>query len=447
MTIGFSKILNYKARLTLTVSVKLARKAILTLRPRQRKENALSFLCVMANKRIVCYMSSPSGQPRIGRHIVTAVGGEQVEAFVPPPLPPNPPMQLTRLYQTLDDANRALGRLDGVTSILPDTPLFLYMYVRKEALLSSQIEGTQSSLSDLLLFESEEAPGVPLDDVQEVSNYVAAMKHGLDRLRGDFPLSLRLIREIHGVLLSKGRGSTKQPGEFRRSQNWIGGTRPGNATFVPPPQDQVQDLMSDLEKFIHADTPEIPALVKAGLVHVQFETIHPFLDGNGRLGRLLITFILCAQGILKEPLLYLSLYFKTHRQQYYDLLQRVREFGDWEAWLEFFLGGVAETSTQAADAAREILDLFEQDRRRIEGLGRPAASALRVHQLLQTKPIVKIPEAVTRLGISQPTVSKSVRHLQELGILKEVTGKLKGRMFVYDSYLGILNRGTEPLSQ
>ncbi|MEK6711828.1 MAG: Fic family protein, partial [Nitrospinota bacterium] len=236
-----------------------------------------------------------------------------------------------------------------------------------------------------------------------------------------------------------------QSGEFRRSQNWIGGTRPGNAIFVPPPQDQVLDLMSSLEKFIHADTPEIPALVKAGLVHVQFETIHPFLDGNGRLGRLLITFILCAQGILKEPLLYLSLYFKTHRQQYYDLLQRVREIGDWEAWLEFFLEGVAETSAQAADAAREILDLFERDRRRIEGLGRPAASALRVHQLLQVKPFIKIPEAVKQLGVSQPTVSKSIRHLREMGILREVTGKRRRRMFVYDSYLNILNRGTEPL--
>jgi Fic family protein len=220
---------------------------------------------------------------------------------------------MDRLYRSLENANRALGRLDGVTSILPDTPLFLYMYVRKEALLSSQIEGTQSSLSDLLFFESEEAPGVPLDDVQEVSNYVAAMQHGLARIRSGFPVSLRLIREIHETLLARGRGSTKQPGEFRRSQNWIGGTRPGNALFVPPPPEHVLDLMSDLEAFVHADTPEIPLLVKAGLVHVQFETIHPFLDGNGRVGRLLITLLLCAQGILKEPILYLSLYFKAHR--------------------------------------------------------------------------------------------------------------------------------------
>ena len=263
--------------------------------------------------------------------------GERVEAFIPPPLPPAPPVRMDRLNSLLDNANLALGRLDGMTSVLPDTDLFLYMYVRKEALLSSQIEGTQSSLSELLLFERAELPGVTLDDVQDVANYVAAMDHGLARIREGFPISLRLIRGIHEKLLSKGRGSKRQPGEFRRSQNWIGGSRPGNAVFVPPPPGQVPDLMSDLEKFIHADTPEIPALIEAGLVHVQFETIHPFLDGNGRLGRLLIAFLLCTQGILKEPILYLSLYLKTHRQTYYDLLQWVRDRGDWEAWLEFFL--------------------------------------------------------------------------------------------------------------
>ena len=384
-------------------------------------------------------------ETRLGKRVATTVAGETTKAFVPPPLPPEPPVRMNKLYRLLEEASRAIGRLDGVASILPDTPLFLYMYIRKEALLSSQIEGTQSSLSDLLLFESEEAPGAPLDDVQEVSDYVAAMNHGLARIREGFPISLRLMREIHEILLSKGRGGTKQPGEFRRSQNWIGGTRPGNALFVPPPPDQVPDLMSDLEKFIHAGTPEIPALIKAGLVHVQFETIHPFLDGNGRLGRLLITFLLCAQGVIKEPILYLSLYFKTHRRHYYDLLQQVRERGDWETWLELFLEGVAETSVQAADAVREILNLFENDRRRIEGLGRPAASALRVHQLLQQKPIIAIPDAAHRLGISAPTVSKSIQHLERLGLLREITGKQRGRLFVYDSYLGILNRGTEPL--
>ena len=352
---------------------------------------------------------------------------------------------MVRLNSLLESANLALGRLDGMTSILPDTDLFLYMYVRKEALLSSQIEGTQSSLSELLLFERAELPGVTLDDVQDVANYVAAMEHGLARMREGFPISLRLIREIHEKLLSKGRGSKRQPGEFRRSQNWIGGSRPGNAVFVPPPPGQVPDLMSDLEKFIHADTPEIPALIKAGLVHVQFETIHPFLDGNGRLGRLLINFLLCTQGILKEPILYLSLYLKTHRQTYYDLLQRVRERGDWEAWLAFFLEGIAETSRQAADTARELRDLFEADRRRIERLGRPAASALRVHRRLQRNPLVAIGDAARDLRLSPPTVANAVRHLENLGILRETTGKQRGRLFVYDAYLDILNRGTEAM--
>ncbi len=392
-------------------------------------------------------MASEPQPSRLGARVAISTAGERAEAFVPPPLPPEPPVRMGKLYRLLEEASRAIGRLDGVTSILPDTPLFLYMYIRKEALLSSQIEGTQSSLSDLLLFETKEAPGVPLDDVQEVSNYVAAMNHGLARIREGFPISLRLMREIHEILLATGRGSAKQPGEFRRSQNWIGGTRPGNAVFVPPPPEQVPDLMSDLERFIHADTPEIPALIKAGLVHVQFETIHPFLDGNGRLGRLLITFLLCAQGILKEPILYLSLYFKTHRRHYYDLLQQVRERGDWEAWLAFFLEGVAETSVQAADAAREILNLFDADRDRIEGLGRPAASALRVHQLLQQKPIIAIPDAAQRLGISAPTIAKSVHHLERLGILREITGRQRRRLFAYDGYLQILNRGTEPLSR
>jgi len=384
-------------------------------------------------------------QSRLGRHSITAVGGEQVEAFIPPPLPPVPPLRMEKLYRGLDEANQALGRLDGVTSILPDAQLFLYMYVRKEALLSSQIEGTQSSLSDLLLFESEETPGAPLDDVQEVSSYVAAMDHGLKRLREDLPLSLRLIKEIHSILLAKGRGAAKQPGEWRRTQNWIGGTRPGNAVFVPPPPHEVMPLLSDLEKFIHAETSDIPPLIKAGLIHVQFETIHPFLDGNGRLGRLLITFLLCANGILKEPLLYLSLFFKTHRSLYYDLLQRVRQQGDWEAWLAFFLEGVAETSTQAVKAAREILTLLETDRRRIETLGRPAASALRVHQLFQKRPILSVPVAARHLGLSIPTIRKSIAHLQDLAILRETTGKQRGRAFAYEAYLAILSRGTEPL--
>ncbi|TAN78457.1 MAG: Fic family protein [Magnetospirillum sp.] len=382
---------------------------------------------------------------RLGTHVVVTTGGESYRAFVPPPLPPIPPIELGPLYPLLDRATQSLGRLDGLTTLLPDTSLFLYLYVRKEALLSSQIEGTQSSLSDLLLYENDEAPGVPLNDVEEVSNYVAAMNHGLARLREGFPLSLRLIKEIHTILLRGGRGAAKEPGEFRRSQNWIGGTRPGNAAFVPPPPERLMECLGALELFLHDTKAPLPILVKAALAHVQFETIHPFLDGNGRLGRLLITFLLCAEGVLTEPLLYLSLYFKTHRAAYYDLLQKVRAEGAWEEWLDFFLSGVDETARQAADAAGRILALFKDDRARIAGLGRAAASALRVHEYLQTRPYLAIPTAAQALGISAPTVTASLHHLEELGIVIEATGRQRGRMFIYGRYLEIMSEGTEPL--
>jgi Fic family protein len=296
-----------------------------------------------------------------------------------------------------------------------------------------------------LLYENDEAPGAPIEDVQEVSNYVAAMNHGLERMRSGFPLSLRLIREIHEVLLSKGRGSGKQPGEFRRSQNWIGGSRPGNAVFVPPPPELLNDCLNQFELFLHDEQTGLPLLIKAGLVHVQFETIHPFLDGNGRLGRLLITFLLCAKDALREPILYLSLYFKTNRAAYYELLDRVRTKGDWEAWLDFFLVGVRDTAEQAASASREILALFNRDREKIETLGRPAASVLRVFQHMQRNPIIAIPSAAKRIGISAPTVAKSLGHMIDLGILEETTGRERHRLFVYRRYLDILNEGTEPL--
>jgi Fic family protein len=315
---------------------------------------------------------SEAPSSRFGRFVVSAYGDEQVRAYVPPPLPPTPPVDVGGLLPLIEQANRALGRLDGITSILPAPPLFLFMYVRKEALLSSQIEGTQSSLSDLLLFENDEIPLVGIEDVQEVSNYVAAMEHGLKRVADGFPLSLRLIREIHDVLLRKGRGSSKQPGEFRRSQNWIGGTRPGNAIFVPPPPRDMMDCLDNFEKFLHDD--KTPSLVRAALAHVQFESIHPFLDGNGRLGRLLITLMLCAEGVLKQPMLYLSLYFKKRRQEYYDLLQAVRDRGAWEAWIEFFLNGVVETANESVETAQQLLALFDEDRALIRSLGRSSAA-------------------------------------------------------------------------
>jgi Fic family protein len=383
---------------------------------------------------------------RLGTYVSTTTTGETVRAFLPPPLPPEPAVDLTGLFQQLDRANQALGRLDGLTTLLPDTRLFLCLYVRKEALLSSQIEGTKSSFSDLLLFENEAAPGVPLDDVEEVSNYVAAMQHGLRRIKGGFPLSLRLIREIHGILLRGGRGANKTPGEFRRSQNWIGGGRPGNAAFVPPPPERMMECLDLFEHFLHDEKHKLPALVEAGLIHVQFETIHPFLDGNGRLGRLLITLLLCAKGVLRQPLLYLSLYFKTHRQRYYDLLQRVRTEGVWEEWIEFFLEGIETTARQAADTAVQILHLFEADRKKIRAMGRKAASGLAVHEYLQAHPLTKIGPAAKDLKLSIPTVTSALETLTKLKIAKESTGKRRDRLFAYPRYLHILSEGTEPLT-
>lgn len=345
-----------------------------------------------------------------------------------------------------EDANRALGRLDGVSMMLPEPSLFLYMYIRKEAVLSSQIEGTQSSLSELLLFEDSNLPGIPLDDVQEVSNYVAALNYGLRRIREDsFPICLRLLLEVHGELLTKGRGSDKAPGEFRRSQNWIGGTRPGNARYVPPPPELVMECMGSLEKFIHDDPTPTPTLIKAALAHVQFETIHPFLDGNGRLGRLLITLLLCAENALREPLLYLSLYFKTHRTEYYDLLQRVRTEGDWESWIRFFLTGVKETGDQAAMTATRVLRLFETDRQRIQTIGKPAGTALRVHHHIERKPLTTVQAVSRALNLTEPTVRSSFMHLSKLDIVKEVSGRQRGQVFAYYPYVRILNEGTEPL--
>jgi Fic family protein len=380
---------------------------------------------------------------RLGERLRCSASSEEYWALVPRPLPPLS-LQLDELHPLLEKANQALGRLDGLASILPDTDLFLYMYVRKEAVLSSQIEGTQSSLSDLLLFESMEAPGAPLNDVREVSNYVAAMTYGLERLKNGFPLSMRLIREMHEVLMAESRGGAKSPGEFRRSQNWVGGTRPGNATYVPAPPERVIECMSDLEKYLHDKSDNLPLLIRTALVHHQFETIHPFLDGNGRLGRLLITLLLCSEGVLSEPILYLSLYFKTHRQEYYAQLQQVRETADWESWLKFFIVGVNEIAVQAADTAREILKLIRTDRERISEVGRGTGSALQVHQYLEKKPLAVIPQLVRELGITTPTVTAALQNLEKLGIVKEVTGKQRGRVFVYDAYLKILERGTEP---
>ncbi len=381
-----------------------------------------------------------------GNHTVTIAGGEQVRAFTPNPLPPVPALSLEGgLQQAFESAVLALGRLDSISALLPDHSLFLYAYVRKEAVLSSQIEGTQSSLFDLLLFEQEEAPGAPLNDVVEVSNHVAALERGTRLLAEGLPLSNRLIREVHKVLMSGERDRGKTPGEFRRSQNWIGGTRSGNAFFVPPPHIAVPDCMAALERFLHAEEDGIPVLIRAGLAHVQFETIHPFLDGNGRVGRLLIVLLLHQAGVLREPLLYLSLYFKQHRRVYYDLLDRVRRTGDWEAWLAFFLEGVKITADGAVDTSSRLRDLFASDRARIERQGRRADSALRVHDALKARPILSLPEACNRAKLSFPAVSSAMNTLVRLGIAREITGKRRSRLFAYERYISILilNEGTE----
>ena len=390
-------------------------------------------------------MAHRAGNRRLGKLVESSAGGETVRAYVPPPLPPDPPIELLPLLDRLGAAERALGRLDGITVLLPSHELFLYMYVRKEAVLSSQIEGTQSTLTDLLRFETASEAGDAVDDVREVSNYVDAMIFGLERLE-KLPLSLRLIREMHGRLLQSGRGGTKNPGEFRRSQNWIGGTRPGNALFVPPPLDRLDECLASLEQFMHEETSQLPPLIKAGLLHVQFETIHPFLDGNGRIGRLLVTLYLCAEGVLHKPLLYLSLYLKTHRAEYYRLLQEVREQGAWEAWLDFFLEGVAETANQAFDAATRIVELFRKDREQIVEQGERVGSALRVHDLLQRTPLLTANRIGEQTGLSAPTVNLALADLQTLHIVAEITGRKRGRVFSYVGYLAILNEGTTPLT-
>lgn len=382
-----------------------------------------------------------------GRFLVTSnVGGEKVRSFVPHPLPPVPPLSISENLQALlYDAHASIGRLDSVSTLLPETSLFLYMYVRKEAVLSSQIEGTQSSLSDLLAYEADGAPGAPVSDVQEVSRYVAAMDHGLARIRAGFPLSNRLVREIHETLLASGRGAEKVPGEFRVTPVWIGGTRPGNAQFVPPPAPDVPKCMSDLERWMHGDPVQTPTLIKAALAHVQFETIHPFLDGNGRVGRLLVTLLLCAEGLLSQPMLYLSLYLKEHRSRYYQLLMGVRTHGAWEDWLEFFAKGVIETATSAVVTARRLTQQAQDDRVRIQSIGRIAGNALRVHAALLERPVSSAGTVTARSGLTAPTVNRMLTELTTAGLVREITGRQRGRLFSYEPYLRILSEGTEPL--
>jgi Fic family protein len=372
--------------------------------------------------------------PRAGRYVQQPTG---YQAFVPAPLPPVPPLSLeVELTGLLSQADRALGRLDGSVLTLPNPDLFVFMYVRKEAVLSSQIEGTQSSLQDLLAAEADLFNENMPRDVDEVVNYVRAMKHGLARL-AELPVSVRLIREIHAELMRGVRGGRLQPGELRRSQNWIGpgGCTLATATFVPPPHEEVPQVLSDLERFLH-DDDRLPPLVKIALAHVQFETIHPFLDGNGRVGRLLITFLLTECGVLHKPVLYLSHFFRAHRQEYYEHLQAVRDRGEWEAWLAFFLRGVVEVAGEATDTARRIQLLREQHRASItEKLGRAAGNGHRVLESLYDRPIVTVADVRALTGTTYAAANTLVARLTELGILAEMTGYSRNRRFRYELYV------------
>ena len=365
-------------------------------------------------------------------------------AFLPAPLPPDPPLDLSpELLALLSRADLALGRLDGIVQVIPDPDFFVAMYVRREAVLSSQIEGTQSTLEDLLEVELEPDSRDPASDVGDIVNYIGAMNYGLDRLH-ELPLSLRLIREIHRQLLADGRGSQATPGEFRTTQNWIGaaGAPLKRATFVPPPVPEMTDALSEFELFLH-DGEERPALIEAGLAHAQFETIHPFLDGNGRVGRLLITFLLVHRGVLRQPLLYLSYFLKLHRAEYYDRLMDVRRRGDWEGWLRFFLTGVAETADEASQTAERIFELRERHRTLV--MGEAGANGLRLLSALFRRPLINVNVAARELEVTFPTANRLVGRFQEMGLLVEVTGKQRSRLFRYEPYLRLFDE-PDPVS-
>jgi len=378
-----------------------------------------------------------------GKYVVISTVGEKAEAFIPNALPPHPPIEWTdSLRVQFDRAHAALGKLEGVANHVP-TNMLLYSYVRKEAVLSSMIEGTQSSLSDLLVHEISPLQGAPLDDVVEVSNYVAAVEHGLKRLAEGFPISVRLIKELHKILLSNSRGSTKLPGEIRNSQNWIGGTRPGNAVFVPPPPNVLIEGMSDLEKFIHDEKHQASTVLKAALVHIQFETLHPFLDGNGRVGRLLIILLLMSEGLLSQPLLYISLYMKIHRQRYYELLNGVRKDGDWEGWLAFFANAIEFSAESAVDTAKKLLQIADRDTELIEQQGRRRVNLAKVHKQFQQRPISNSLSLIEATELAPGTIQAAIKKLCELNILIEVTDKKRDRVYAYKAYIDILNQGNE----
>ena len=385
-------------------------------------------------------LSKKTGPPgRAGAYVRQPEG---YRAFIPAPLPPDPPIEMdTQMVQLISLAERSLGRLDGITRVLPDPDLFVAMYVRKEALLSSQIEGTQASLEDVIEYEA--ADRKVGGDVAEVVNYVAAMNYGLERL-GELPLSLRLIREIHGRLTAGVRGGSREPGEFRRSQNWIGppGALLADASFVPPPPHEMETALGDLERFIHEDS-QLPILVKCALAHSQFETIHPFLDGNGRIGRLLITFMLCHAGVLSRPLLYLSYYFKRLRSEYYQRLQAVRDMGDCEGWVYFFLSGVTAVAVEAAETAERIVAMQAEHRKAVQHAS-TGQTPLRLLEALYQRPVVWPRAVAAMLGISYRRARRAVQILARLGLLDAVPGRRRDQRFIYRPYVDLLREGTDP---
>lgn len=377
-----------------------------------------------------------------GQYTSSIAGGVSCQAFIPAPLPPQPAVLLDeKLQQRLSEALVALGRLDAISKLLPSAPLFLYSYIRKEAVMSSQIEGTQSSLSDLMLYEMEGTPGVPMDDVQEVSCYVRALNLGIQRIREGHPITIRLIRELHQALMTHGRGIHRSPGEFRQNQVWIGGHRADEAAFVPPPANRIAECWADFERFINDEPTATAPAIKAALAHVQFETIHPFMDGNGRLGRLLIPLILVQAGILKEPLLYLSVFFKHHRQVYYEHLQQVRLTGDWEAWLLFFVDAIADTANKAVQTAQDLNTLLAADKVRLAELGRLSGSANQVMDALFSHPVANIGALHQQTGLTHATIGKVLDALEhQLGLVREITGQKRNRVYAYTAYIDILNR-------
>lgn len=376
--------------------------------------------------------ATPPKRERAGRFLAQPSG---YEAFIPNPLPPNPPLELDDdLLGLLSSADIALGRLDGIVKVIPDPDFFVAMYVRREAVLSSQIEGTQSTLEDLLEVELEPERVARLGDVEDIVNYVSAMNYGLERL-DSLPLSLRLIREIHDELLQGVRGSHATPGEFRTTQNWIGppGATLRTASFVPPPVPDMREALSDFDKFLHSEG-ERPVLIDVGLTHAQFESIHPFLDGNGRVGRLLITFFLVHRGVLRQPMLYLSYFFKLHRTEYYDRLTAVRRRGDWEGWLRFFLQGVVTTANEAVETAEQIFDLRERHRSLIIESGAGSNGLLLLSNLFK-QPLTNVSRVADLLDVTFPTANRLVSRFEELGLLKELTGQRRSRVFRYEPYL------------